>query len=70
MPTSLGINNGDMLKISSRRGEIEINAFVTRRAQVGVLFLPFHFVEAAANKLTINAIDPIAKIPEFKILCS
>ncbi|WP_394391740.1 formate dehydrogenase subunit alpha [Shewanella woodyi] len=63
----LGINNGDMLKISSRRGEIEICAFVTRRAQVGVLFLPFHFVEAAANKLTINAIDPIAKIPEFKI---
>ncbi|MEC4729126.1 hypothetical protein HWQ46_26845, partial [Shewanella sp. D64] len=35
--------------------------------QVGVLFLPFHFAEAAANKLTINALDPVAKIPEFKI---
>ena len=63
----LGIANGDMLHITSRRGEIEIAAFVTKRAQVGVLFLPFHFAEAAANKLTINALDPIAKIPEFKI---
>ncbi|WBJ94464.1 formate dehydrogenase subunit alpha [Shewanella sp. MTB7] len=63
----LGIANGDMLRINSRRGEIEIAAFVTKRAQVGVLFLPFHFAEAAANKLTINALDPVAKIPEFKI---
>jgi len=63
----LGISNGDMLQISSRRGEIQIAAFVTKRAQAGVLFLPFHFAEAAANKLTINALDPVAKIPEFKI---
>ncbi len=63
----LGVSNGDRLKLSTRRGEIEIEAFVTKRAQVGVLFLPFHFAEAAANKLTINALDPVAKIPEFKI---
>jgi formate dehydrogenase major subunit len=63
----LGVNNGDMLTLSTRRGEIEIAAFVTKRAQVGVLFLPFHFAEAAANKLTINALDPIAKIPEYKV---
>ncbi|WP_394205256.1 formate dehydrogenase subunit alpha [Shewanella waksmanii] len=63
----LGINNGDMLKLTSRRGEITISAFVTKRAQVGVLFLPFHFAEAAANKLTNNALDPVAKIPEFKV---
>lgn len=63
----LGINNGDKIKLSTRRGEIEIDAFVTKRAQVGVLFLPFHFVEAAANKLTINALDPVANIPEFKV---
>ncbi|WP_299797418.1 formate dehydrogenase subunit alpha [uncultured Shewanella sp.] len=64
---SLGVSNGDMLKLSTRRGDIEIRAFVTKRAQSGVLFLPFHFAEAAANKLTINALDPVAKIPEFKI---
>ncbi len=62
----LGVNNGDMLKLATRRGEITIRAFVTRRAQAGVLFLPFHFVEAAANKLTINALDPVAHIPEYK----
>ncbi|MCL1066099.1 formate dehydrogenase subunit alpha [Shewanella olleyana] len=63
----LGVNNGDKVKLATRRGEIEIAAFVTKRAQAGVLFLPFHFAEAAANKLTNNAIDPVAKIPEFKV---
>ncbi|QQX81033.1 formate dehydrogenase subunit alpha [Shewanella sp. KX20019] len=63
----LQINNGDKLKLSTRRGEIEIDAFVTKRAQAGVIFLPFHFAEAAANKLTNNALDPVAKIPEFKV---
>ncbi len=63
----LGIGNGDRLKLTTRRGEIEIDAFVTKRAQVGVLFLPFHFAEAAANKLTNNALDPVAHIPEFKV---
>ncbi|MCG9697649.1 formate dehydrogenase subunit alpha [Shewanella sp. Isolate11] len=63
----LAIKNGDTLKLSTRRGSIEIAAFVTKRAQAGVLFLPFHFAEAAANKLTNNALDPVAKIPEFKV---
>ena len=63
----LGINNGDKISLITRRGEIEIDAFVTKRAQAGVLFLPFHFVEAAANKLTINALDPVAYIPEYKV---
>lgn len=63
----LQITNGDMLILSTRRGSIRIAAFVTKRAQAGVLFLPFHFAEAAANKLTHNVLDPVAKIPEFKI---
>jgi formate dehydrogenase major subunit len=63
----LKITNGDMLTLSTRRGSINIAAFVTKRAQAGVLFLPFHFAEAAANKLTNNVLDPIAKIPEFKV---
>ena len=65
----LDVKNGDMLTLTTRRGTINIAAFVTKRAQVGVLFLPFHFAESAANKLTINALDPIAKIPEYKV-CS
>ncbi|HAS8503291.1 TPA: formate dehydrogenase subunit alpha [Vibrio vulnificus] len=63
----LGIGNGDMLKVSTRRGEIEIAAFVTKRMQAGVVFIPFHFVESPVNRLTTTATDPHAKIPEFKV---
>ncbi|MGI9827939.1 formate dehydrogenase subunit alpha [Vibrio vulnificus] len=64
---ALGIGNGDMLKVSTRRGEIEIAAFVTKRMQAGVVFIPFHFVESPVNQLTTTATDPHAKIPEFKV---
>ncbi|RZQ02232.1 formate dehydrogenase subunit alpha [Vibrio vulnificus] len=64
---ALGIGNGDMLKVSTRRGEIEIAAFVTKRVQAGVVFIPFHFVESPVNRLTTTATDPHAKIPEFKV---
>ncbi|MDS1825979.1 formate dehydrogenase subunit alpha [Vibrio vulnificus] len=64
---ALGIGNGDMLKVSTRRGEIEIAAFVTKRMQAGVVFIPFHFVESPVNRLTTTATDPHAKIPEFKV---
>lgn len=64
---ALGIGNGDMLKVTTRRGEIEIAAFVTKRMQQGVVFIPFHFVESPVNRLTTTATDPHAKIPEFKV---
>ncbi|MDT8825964.1 formate dehydrogenase subunit alpha [Vibrio vulnificus] len=64
---ALGIGNGDMLKVSTRRGEIDIAAFVTKRMQAGVVFIPFHFVESPVNRLTTTATDPHAKIPEFKV---
>jgi formate dehydrogenase alpha subunit len=55
------------VRVSSRRGEIELNARVTDRIKPGVVFIPFHFAEAAANALTNSAFDPIAKIPEYKV---
>ena len=64
---ALGISNGQVLKVSTRRGEIEIAAFVTKRMQKGVVFIPFHFVESPVNRLTTTATDPHAKIPEFKV---
>lgn len=64
---ALGISNGQRLKISTRRGCIEIDAFVTKRMQKGVVFIPFHFVESPVNRLTTTATDPHAKIPEFKV---
>jgi formate dehydrogenase alpha subunit len=61
-----GIQNGDPVKVQSRRGELVVRATVTEKTSVGVVFLPWHFHEAAANLLTNDALDPQAKIPEFK----
>jgi len=63
----LGISEGDKVRVKSRRGEIIIKAKVTDRVQPGIVFIPFHFAEAAANKLTNSAYDPKAKIPELKV---
>ena len=63
----VGLNGGKKVKVSSRRGEIELAARVTDRIKSGVVFIPFHFAEAAANALTNSAFDPIAKIPEYKV---
>ena len=54
------------MRVSSRRGSIVLRAWVTQRTTVGVVFIPMHFAEAAANLLTIDALDPLAKIPEYK----
>ena len=62
----LGIANKEMVRAISRRGEVEVEAKVTDEIKKGVMFMPFHFAECAANVLTNNALDPIAKIPEFK----
>ncbi len=63
----LGLADGEPVKVVSRRGEIQIAARVTERVMPGTLFLAFHFREAPANRLTIAALDPVAKIPEFKV---
>jgi formate dehydrogenase major subunit len=62
----LGIADGDFVRVSSRRGTIELEARLSHRETPGSCFIPFHFREAAANLLTIDAIDPVGKIPEFK----
>jgi formate dehydrogenase alpha subunit len=63
----VGLNGSNKVKVSSRRGEIELVARVTDRIKPGVVFIPFHFAEAAANALTNSAFDPVAKIPEYKV---
>ncbi len=62
----LGIVNGQSVRVTSRRGSVVLRASVTEKTTAGVVFIPFHFHEAAANLLTIDALDPQAKIPEFK----
>jgi formate dehydrogenase alpha subunit len=63
----LGIGEGDPVEVTSRRGNIEIAARISQRVAPGTLFLAFHYREAPANRLTIAALDPVAKIPEFKV---
>jgi predicted molibdopterin-dependent oxidoreductase YjgC len=63
----MNIKDGEKVRVSSRRGTIEIDALVTSRVKQGVVFIPFHFAETAANILTNDALDPVAKIPEYKV---
>jgi formate dehydrogenase alpha subunit len=63
----MNVSDGDRVRVSSRRGDITLIARVTRNIMPGVLFIPFHYAEAAANMLTNPALDPTAKIPEFKV---
>jgi predicted molibdopterin-dependent oxidoreductase YjgC len=64
---SLELVSGDWVQVTSRRGSVICRVMVTGRSPVGTVFLPFHFVEAAANLLTLDKIDPRAKIPDFKM---
>jgi len=63
----LELISGDWVEATSRRGSVVCRVMVTGRSPVGTVFLPFHFVEAAANVLTLDKIDPRAKIPDFKM---
>jgi formate dehydrogenase major subunit len=62
----LGIAPGDMIRVTTRRGTVELSARQDDAVPDGVVFIPFAFVEAAANLLTNPALDPFGKIPEFK----
>jgi formate dehydrogenase major subunit/formate dehydrogenase alpha subunit len=61
------IDDGTLMKVASRRGEIVARAQVTDRVEPGLIFTTFHFADSAANFLTNPALDPLAKIPEFKV---
>jgi formate dehydrogenase major subunit len=62
----LGIRAGDPIRVSTRRGMVELTARQDDAIPDGVVFIPFAYVEAAANLLTNPALDPFGKIPEFK----
>ena len=57
---------GDMIRVTTRRGTVELNSRQDDGIPDGVVFIPFAYVEAAANILTNPALDPFGKIPEFK----
>jgi formate dehydrogenase major subunit/formate dehydrogenase alpha subunit len=64
----IGLNGERWIRLTSRRGEMLARAIVTDRVSPGVLFGNFHFpAQHNINNLTIAAVDPIAKIPEYKV---
>jgi formate dehydrogenase major subunit len=62
----LGAADDDYVRVTSRRGSIELKMRISHRETRGSCFIPFHFREAAANVLTIDELDPMGKIPEYK----
>jgi len=63
----LGLIEGDSIVVASKRGRLEAPLHITEELPPGVVFMPFHWHEAAANILTNDALDPVAKIPEYKV---
>lgn len=63
----LRLKDEDIVKVSTRRGTITLSVRISERPKKGVIFIPFHFKEAAANILTNSALDPVSKIPEYKV---
>jgi formate dehydrogenase major subunit/formate dehydrogenase alpha subunit len=64
---ALKVEDGERVKVISRRGDLEAKAKITDRSPKGTIFIPFHYAEASANRLTQTALDPVAKIPELKV---
>jgi len=62
-----GLSDGDLVGVASRRGRIETRVMITERVAPKSIFMTFHFAAAAANWLTNDALDPVAKIPEYKV---
>ncbi len=63
----LGIKNNEKILVETRHGKLCVKARVTENVPKGILFMPFHYVEAPANVLTNSNLDPKARIPELKV---
>ena len=63
----LGIADGQKVRVTSRRGTVEVKARITEKSAPGSIFMNFHFTEAPVNFLTNPALDPTGKIPEYKV---
>jgi formate dehydrogenase major subunit len=65
--SNINITDGELVSVSTRRGSIRIKAKVMDRSKPNVVFIPFHFYESCANRLTVDCLDPVCKIPEYKV---
>jgi predicted molibdopterin-dependent oxidoreductase YjgC len=62
-----GIKDGELVRVISRRGELEVKAIVTNRCPQGTVSMSFHFAETPTNILTCCELDPVAKTPATKV---
>ena len=68
LAATLGIKTGDLVRVESRRGSVELAALVVQSIRPDTVFIPYHWPgKKSANQLTIQALDPISKIPEYKV---
>jgi predicted molibdopterin-dependent oxidoreductase YjgC len=65
--TARGVADGDLVTVLSRRGSLNLHAWITDAVSAGTAFMTFHFYEAPTNRLTQAALDPVSKTPEFKV---
>jgi predicted molibdopterin-dependent oxidoreductase YjgC len=63
----LGIADGDQVQVSSRRGQVRVKARITHEVEPELVFMPMHYAESLVNMLTDSKLDPVAKIPNFKV---
>lgn len=63
----LGVREGDWVRVISRRGEVMARVRITDRSAPGMVFGTFHYAESPINRLTNDALDPVSKIPGFKV---
>ncbi len=63
----MGIREGDVLNLTSRRGSIQIKATITERSQLGTIFTVYNYLETPVNYLTLDALDRLSKTPEYKL---
>lgn len=64
---ALGVVDGDRVRVTSRRGQVETTARVSGKTNPGETWMPFHFQDANSNWLTIAALDRVSKAPEYKV---
>ncbi|WP_416838388.1 formate dehydrogenase subunit alpha [Haloferax sp. DFSO52] len=67
MADQLGVEDGEDVRVVSRRGEIVVKAAVEDVSDPGVVFIPMHFADGAINELTQHELDPVSYIPEYKV---
>jgi predicted molibdopterin-dependent oxidoreductase YjgC len=63
----MGIKEGSRVRITSRRGSVEMRATITDRSQEGTVFTTYNYVETPVNFLTLDALDRLSRTPEYKL---